>query len=144
MITDDIVSIIPIDENDFCELDDTSRISFLPFYTKIKGVFENEKNIPTTTGYIDTKNAYWAAVPYLAQLFSDAQLSEICGNACAEWAFPSLGRNELQRSNRKLYLYIDSIVKTNLDEDDLIKGCYKGYGYYRTKEIGGTGSKGTE
>ena len=137
LITDDIVSIIPIDEDDFCELDDTSRISFLPFYTKIKGVFENKKIIPTTTGYIDTENAYWAAVPYLAQLFSDAQLAEICGNACAEWAFPALGRNELQRSNREVYLYIDSIVKTNLDEDDLIKGRYKGYGYYRTKEIEG-------
>lgn len=137
LITDDILTIIPIDEDDFCELDDTSRISFLPFYTKIKDVFENEKIIPTAEGYINTENAYWAAVPYLAQLFSGVQLAKICGNVCAQWAFPSLGRNELQRSNRKLYMYIDSIVNTNLDEDDLLKGRYKGYSYYRTKEIEG-------
>ena len=36
--------------------------------------------------YVLPENAYWAAVPQLAQLFSNAQLSEITGNEKAHWA----------------------------------------------------------
>lgn len=140
IINDNIFSIIPIDEDAFCELDDTSRVSFMPFYTEIKHIFDKERIIPTRTGYTTVKNAYWAAVPFLAELFSDEQLSDICENQHAKWAFVSLGRDEVQRNNRDLFFYIDSITTTGLNEDYLVRGRYTGYSYNRTKDIEGINS----
>ena len=137
LITDDIFSIIPIKEDAFCDVDDTSRISFKPFYSAIKNAFDNEKLIPTKNGYTTVENAYWAAVPFLSQLFSDSQLADICENRDAKWAFISLGRDEVQRNNKDLFTYIDSITKTGLNEDHLIKGRFSGYGYNRIKDIKG-------
>ena len=137
IINDNIFSIIPIDEDAFCELDDTSRVSFMPFYTEIKDIFDTERIIPTRTGYTTVKNAYWAAVPFLAELFSDEQLADICENQNAKWAFVSLGRDEVQRNNHDLFSYIDSITTTGLNEDYLVRGRYIGYSYTRTKDIEG-------
>ncbi|WP_186430047.1 ATP-binding protein [Clostridium sp. BSD9I1] len=122
LITDDIFSIIPIKEDAFCDVDDTSCISFKPFYSAIKNVFETEELIPTRDGYTCVENAYWAAVPFLAQLFDDAQLADICENSDAKWAFLSHGRDEVQRNNKALFSYIESITKTGLTEDALING----------------------
>ena len=137
IINDNIVSIIPIDEDAFCGLDDTNRVSFMPFYTEIKHIFDTERIIPTRTGYTTVKNAYWAAVPFLAELFSDEQLADICENKNAKWAFVSLGRDEVLRNNRELFSYIDSITTTGLNEDHLVRGRYTGYSYTRTKDIEG-------
>lgn len=144
IINDDIFSIIPVDEDDFCELDDTSRISFLPFYAEIKKVFETERIIPTRNGFTTAENAYWAAVPYLAELFSDEQLVDICRNANAKWAFVSLGRDEVQRNNKALFSYIDEITCTGLSEQHLIRGRFKGNYYNRTKDIEGITAEFTE
>lgn len=136
IINDEIFSIIPINEDAFCDLDDTSRVSFMPFYSEIKHIFDTERIIPTRMGYTTVKNAYWAAVPFLSELFSDEQLADICENQNANWAFVSLGRDEVQRNNRDLFSYIDSITTTGLNEDHLIKGRYVGY-YSKTKDIKG-------
>ena len=122
IINDDIFSIVPVDENSFCGLDDRDRISFMPFYTEIKHIFDTRKIVPTRSGYTTVKNAYWAAVPFLSKLFSDEQLGDICGNQNAEWAIVSLGHDEIARNNRDLYKYINSIVATGLNEDHLLKG----------------------
>lgn len=137
IICDDIISIIPVDEEDFCEIEDTNKISFLPFYTEIKKIFENEKIIPTRSGYTTAKNAYWAAVPFLAKLFSDAQLTELCGNPHAHWVFVTKGRDEIRRNKRDVFEYIDSIIHTGLSEEHLIRGRYVGGYYNRTKDIEG-------
>ncbi len=122
LITDDIFSIIPIQEDLFCDLDDTDHVSFKPFYSAIKDKFKTEKLLPTRDGYTVAENAYWAAVPFLAQLFGDTQLADICENSDAKWVFLSLGRDEVQRNNKELFEYIDSITKTGLTEDALING----------------------
>lgn len=122
LITDDIFSIIPIKEDAFCDVDDTSRISFKPFYSAIKNVFKTKELIPTRNGYTVGENAYWAAVPFLAQLFDDTQLADICENSDAKWVFLSLGRDEVKRNNKELFSYIKSITKTGLTEDVLING----------------------
>ena len=137
LINDDIFSIIPIQEDIFCDLDDTSRISFKPFYSAIKNIFQTESLIPTRDGYTVVENAYWAAVPFLTQLFSDTQLADICENIDAKWVFLSLGRDGVQSNNKKLFSYIDSITKTGLTEDALINGRST-YAYgIRKKEIKG-------
>lgn len=143
IIGDDIFSIIPVDEDDFCEIDDTSRISFLPFYTEIKHIFETERIIPTRTGFTTAQNGYWAAVPYLAELFSDTQLAEICSNAHAHWAFVSLGRDEVQRNNKELFSYINEITNTGLSEQHLIRGRYTNV-YSKKKDIEGITAQFTE
>lgn len=136
IIGDDIFSIIPVNENAFCDISDTSRVSFKPFYTEIRNIFETERIIPTRTGYTRVKNAYWAAVPFLTELFNDSQLAEICGNPNAKWGFVSLGRDEVQRNNKSLFSYIDSLTFTGLTEQHLIRGRYVSY-YSRTKDIKG-------
>lgn len=122
LITDRICKIIPINEEIFEDADDVSNISFKPFYVAIKKVFGKERIIPTRDSYVSVKDAYWAAVPNLAELFDDNQLAELTGNVNAKWAFVSYGRDELQRTNKHLYEYIDSITFTYLSEQHLVKG----------------------
>lgn len=136
LIQDNIVEIIPYNEDDFCDLDNTSRISFKPFYSSIKEMFQKEKIIPTINDYVDSRNAYWASVPYLTRLFNDDQLKEISRNGNSKWVFCSLGRDEIQRNNKSLFSYINSIIFTNLSEDSLIAGRSRGI-FNNTIEIKG-------
>ncbi len=143
IVGDDIFSIIPVDEENFRKLDDTGSISFLPFYTEIKRIFKTERIIPTRTGYTTAQNGYWAAVPFLAELFSDAQLAEICADPDAHWAFVSLGRDEVQRNKNKLSDYINDITKTGLNEQHLICGRYTD-SHSKKKDIEGITAQFTE
>ncbi len=137
LITDNIINIIPIDAERFSDPADKRKVSFLPFYNSIKNKFATEALIPTIGGYVASSNAYWASVPFLAELFTDEQLAEICGNSNANWGFVSLGRDEIQRNNRPLFSYIDSITFTGLTEQHLVKGRYTSSYYSRTKDIEG-------
>lgn len=131
IIDDNIVTIIPVDPNKFGSPSDKRKVSFLPFYQAIKEKFKNSKLLPSTEGYVSSENAYWAAVPQLTQLFSNDQLANIVENESAQWVFTSLGRDELQRNNRALYSYIDSLVRTNINEDVIISGRSRDFAYIR-------------
>lgn len=131
LIDDNIVEIIPVDEDDFSDPSDKRKVSFLPFYESIKKKFEVTELIPTVDDYVMPDNAYWAAVPQLAQLFSNIQLGEITENEDAQWAFVSLGRDEVQRNNKALFSYIEDLVKTNLNEDAIINGRSRDFYYNR-------------
>ena len=131
LINDNIVEIIPVDESDFSDPSDKRKVSFLPFYESIKKKFEVTELIPTLDDYVMPDNAYWAAVPQLAQLFSNVQLGEITENKDAQWAFVSLGRDEVQRNNKALFNYIEDLVKTNLNEDAIINGRSRDFYYNR-------------
>lgn len=122
IIDDGIMDIIPINANDFNDVSDTSKISFLPFYEKIHETFSTEEILPTKDGYTNSYNGYWAAATQLPELFSDYQLSDICENEKAKWVFVSLGRDDIIKNNRQLLSYIDSIVRTNLNEDSILRG----------------------
>ena len=127
LIDDDIVDIIPYDRGEFSDINDRSRISFLPFYNSIRELFEQEEIIPTRDGYTTAGNAYWANAQNLAKLFSDKQLSEICDNEEAHWVFTSFGREEIQRGDKKLCEYIESLVKAHLDAGSIIEGRSEAY-----------------
>lgn len=131
LIEDNIVTIIPVDKGKFSEPSAKRKISFLPFYQKIKETFEQADLQPSTEGYVSSKAAYWAAVPQLTQLFSNSQLADIADNKNAHWVFTKLGRDETQRNNRALYSYVDSLVRTNINEDVIIKGRFREYAYIR-------------
>lgn len=131
LIDDKIVDIIPVDKEIFSDPADKRRVSFLPFYEFIKKKFEVSELIPTADDYVMPNNAYWAAVPQLPQLFSNTQLGEIVENEDAQWAFISYGRDEVQRNNKALFNYIDTLVKTNLNEDSIISGRTKNFFYNR-------------
>lgn len=132
LIEDNIVTIIPVDPERFSDPSDKRKVSFQPFYKEIKEKFEKADLLPSTEGYISSEDAYWAAVPQLPQLFSNTQLADITDNKNAHWVFTSLGRDETQRNNRALYSYIDSLVRTNINEDVIISGRSKEYYYNRT------------
>ena len=129
LINDDIVKIIPYDRSKFSELSDKRKISFLPFYTSVRKIFENEEILPSLNGYTYAKNAYWASVPFLTKLFSNKQLSVICNNPSACWVFTSIGRDSTQKVKKVLFNYIDSLIKTFLDDNTIINGRTKNYYY---------------
>jgi hypothetical protein len=131
LIDDNILSIIPIDPYVFSDPDDKRKVSFLPFYNSIKEKFKNEALLPSTDGYVSSQNAYWAANTQLPSLFSNKQLQNIVDNENGRWVFVSLGRDELQRNNKPLFSYVESLVKTNLNEDAIICGRSKDYFYNR-------------
>ncbi len=135
LITDNIVNIIPFDPEKFSDPADKRKVSFLPFYNQIKDRFANEALLPSNEGYVATADAYWAAVPQLTTLFSNSQLGMICENPNAHWVFPSLGRDEIQRNNKALFSYLDSLVKTNLNEDVIINGRTRGFYSWQQVEI---------
>ncbi len=121
LIDDDIFDIIPYDQSRFASVDSVDGISFKPFYTVIKETLQTEDLLPARDGYCNMKNAYWASVPQIAQVFSDKQLALLIGNRDARWVFTSVGRQETYRRNRPLCNYIDSITQDWVDEEDLIK-----------------------
>ncbi|MBR5545186.1 MAG: AAA family ATPase [Clostridia bacterium] len=135
LITDNILNIIPVDSEVFSDPSDKRKVSFLPFYNAIKDKFASELLLPTKTGYVATTDAYWAAVPQLTNLFSDSQLALVCENDNAHWAFVGLGRDETQRNNKALFSYIDSLVKTNLNEEVIINGRTRGFYYGQQVEV---------
>lgn len=125
MIDDRIVDIIPVEKSKFSLVSDKSKVSFMPFYDAIINVFKHETIIPSLQGYVKAQNAYWAAFPQIPQLFSNEQLAELSKNSEAKWAFPSIGRDYVQSTNRAVYNYIDSIVRTGVNEDAIITGRAK-------------------
>lgn len=135
LIDDNIVEIIPVDKDEFSDTSDKRKVSFLPFYEAIKKKFGVTELIPTFDDYVMPDDAYWAAVPQLAQLFNNSQLGEIVENKDAQWAFVSLGRDEVQRNNKALFNYIEALVKTNLNEDAIINGRTRDFFYNRTLGI---------
>lgn len=124
LIDDNIIEIIPYNPDIFSDPADKSMISFYPFYESIRNVFKRKEIIPSVDGYVSKENAYWATVPSLTQFFGKEQLSEICDNESACWAFPSIGRDGVQKDSKDkaLCFYIDDITKTYLDDDAIIKG----------------------
>jgi hypothetical protein len=139
LIDDSILSIIPTDGDSFTDVNDKRHISFMPFFTEIKNVFTTESILPTRYGYCAKDTACWAAVPQLAELFTDEQLADICEIPEAHWVFVSMGRDEIQRGNKALASYIDEITNTWLDENVIISGRTVWDSSYRkrTKSIKG-------
>ncbi len=129
LIDDDIIEIIPTDRDLFSSPEDVSKVSFLPFFDAIKNKLKTKALLPTGDGYVDSGNAYWAAVPQLPQVFSDNQLGAMVENEGAKWVFISMGRDEVQRNNKPLFNYIDDLVRTNLNEDAIINGRSREFYY---------------
>lgn len=124
LIDDNIIDIIPFNENEFSPINDGEKISFMPFFTAIKKKFETEELLPADDGYVSKNNAYWAAVTRLTEVFGNEQLALLCNNPKAKWVFTSLGRENTQRKNEDspISSYIDAITKMWLDESALLKG----------------------
>lgn len=132
LIDDSIIDIIPINSELFSNPDDHRKVSFLPFFKSIHEKFTNDRLLPTIDGYVETKNAYWASVPQLPQLFNNEQLSVIVENKEAKWVFISLGRDEIQQKNNKSLLsYLDSLVRTYINEDNIINGRSRDFYFYQ-------------
>ncbi len=121
LIDDNIVNIIPVSRIHFHPYD-RDRVSFLPFYDEIKKRFQKAKLIPSADGYVTSEHAYWAEYPAYTELFSNKQLADIVDDPDAQWAFTSRGRNALRNSSSDLFLFIEDLVKANLDDDTILKG----------------------
>jgi hypothetical protein len=122
LLNDNILDLIPYNENDYHNVNNKTKISFLPFYDAIRTKLKSEEIIPGINGkYFKTKNAYWAADTELTELFSDEQLSILMDNPNSGWVFTSKGQKQLNQANRSLEKYISSIVNENVDAKKLIR-----------------------
>jgi hypothetical protein len=132
LIDDGIIKIIPYYSGSLGLPNSKSKISFFPFYESIRTVFETEEILPSTDGYVSAKNAYWADVPQLPQLFTNLQLRDICDNASACWVFTSISRDDTQRANKSLFSYIDTLVRTSISDEVILSGRTKSSFYNRS------------
>ncbi len=131
LIDDNIISIIPVNPDQFSDPANKRKVSFLPFYEAIRKKLASERLLPSSDGYVSGANAYWASVSQLPQLFSNEQLGLIAENQKAKWVFTSLARDEVQRNNRALFSYIDGLVKTSINEDIILSGRSREFYYNR-------------
>jgi hypothetical protein len=131
LIDDNVINLIPFKKNDFVDLNDRNKISFLPFYSAIKAKLQNETILPAKNNNYSTKNlSFWASDTELTELFSDEQISELMGVVNAKWVFPTLGRKTAQNEKEIINYYnsisyktdyIDSLVLNFLDPDKLLR-----------------------
>ncbi len=132
LIDDNIVNLIPYKQNDFTSLTDRNRISFLPFYSAIKGKMQSETLLPAKHNkYSSKKLSYWASDTELTELFTDKQIGELMGKENTKWVFSSFGRKQIAQTNPDLLSYIDggddrqgipsNLIITNLDPEKIFR-----------------------
>ncbi len=130
LIDDNIINLIPYKETDFTKQGDRNKISFLPFYSAIKGKLQSETLLPAKNNKYTSKNlSFWASDTELTELFSDRQIADLMDKENAKWAFPSLGRKITQ--NEKEFIgysyaspktdYLDSVVFDFLEPEKLLR-----------------------
>lgn len=122
LIDDDIFDIIPYDESGFSDVNSKKTISFKPFYTAIKNVFETESILPSfENSYVTSSNAYWGGVDnsQLAEVFSNEQLAFLTGNENAKWVFPSLSTPRSAGRSIK-FEFIRWIVDNSITDNAII------------------------
>lgn len=120
LIDDDVLDIVPFDKNEFTALDDKAKISFLPFYNELKDALKAGL-LPTKDGYTSYDKARWSQTRDINSLFSDEQLSLLFNEEDIHWAFCSRPRHALDAYGKTVIKnYIDSLVSTWYDEDDII------------------------
>lgn len=116
LINENILDIIPIQELYFRYSRD--RISFNPFYEKIKSIMCTNRVLPTRIGYTSKEHAYWAETPDIMELFSDEQLMVLTGDEDAAWVFPTKGSKNYQQANRPALLYIRDLYNELITDSD--------------------------
>ena len=123
LIDDGILKIIPVAEDDFNVPAD--EISFKPFFAAIKHKMKIAEILPTRNGYVSAKNAYWADVIRLTEIFSDKQLGALVANPDAAWVFSTIGK---RNAGFIVSNYIDDVTGNgSRDEDDLLKRIDKNF-----------------
>ena len=119
IIDDNILNIIPFDENEFTNIDNKTKISFLPFYNSIKQALKRGL-LPTKDGCVSGSDAYWSNTLDLNALFSDEQISNLIGTDNAHWVFCSKPRHALDAYGKTMLRdYIDDLVSDWIDERDI-------------------------
>jgi len=129
LIDDNIFDIVPYDENCFGDVASKKTISFKPFYTAIKRLFEGQDIIPTLDGgYVTASNAYWGGIDnsQLAEVFSNSQLSVLTKNKDASWAFASLSTPRSAGRSIK-FDYIRSIVENIVTDNAVLDMLNKAF-----------------
>ena len=121
LIDDDILDIVPTDENDFSALDDKAKISFLPFFKELKNALKNGL-LPTKDGYTSYFHARWSDTKDISTLLSDEQLSQLFSADQIHWVFCSRPRHALDAYGKTVIKnYIDNLVYDWYEEKRIFK-----------------------
>lgn len=130
-IDDNLINLIPYNSLELIVTNESSKISFYPFYLKIKEILNGTNEIlPSCNNTYSSKiNSYWASDSDLIELFSNEQISALLANQKAKWVFTSIGRKNLM-NEREIYFnvykpikaeYIDSIIAEFEDPEKLLR-----------------------
>ena len=109
IVTEDIVKVIPISQEEYGD-----GISFEPFRSAFRDLFQRAYVLPTKGGYVDRAHAYWPESIAVPNLFSDAQLQSLFGVRDIKWSFPSIPRENKSRNVGK---------ELTADVFDFIESC---------------------
>ncbi|MFP3041492.1 AAA domain-containing protein [Treponema primitia] len=121
LIDDTIINIIPYDESDFVEVGDKRTISFKPFYSKIREVFNTKTLLPANNkNYVSKESAYWFQDKPIIDIFPDEQLRQLIGTPEANWVFRSIARNQFDGSDKK-GKYLEQCVTESFDMPGLLR-----------------------
>ncbi len=119
IIDDEILDIVPFDSTAFSNINDKSKISFLPFYDTIKAGLKNGL-LPTIDGHTDCEHSYWSNTLDINTLFSDEQLEQLINEENVHWVFRTKPRHALDSYGRTILRnYIDDIVYDWFNESDI-------------------------
>ena len=112
IVTDDIVKILPISKEDYGD-----GISFDPFRTAFRTLFQCATVVPTKNGYVDRHHAYWPESIAVPGLFSDEQLQALYGVQDIRWAFPTIPRENRSRNvGKELTADVFNFIEECTDE----------------------------
>lgn len=120
IIDDDILSYIPVNEDDFIPQNERDDISFYPFYKRIKETFEENALLPSFNDYVYPGDAYIPYAATYADLFSNKHLARICEDEDAEWVLPTIGWETLYRAKDGRADYLRDLISPE-DESGILR-----------------------
>ena len=106
MLTDRILTVLPIDGSGFGAEGDQAELSFQPIFKALHQALATERLLPTKrSGHVTAKEGWWAETPSLNEALGKSQLRDLVG-AEAAWVFPTVSRFDEPNP----LTYIQSIV----------------------------------
>jgi len=120
IIDDDLLWMIPYDEDKYYVSDEGSDISFYPFFELIKDMMEEESIYLSGDNYVSIHNAYIAQSQAITNVFGNEQLRFLYNDGDAGWIFESYGYETIQRARDGRGEYLSSLLETAVVQDDRI------------------------
>lgn len=120
IIDDDLLWMVPFNEEKYYVYDEGADISFYPFYEDIYEMMSTEDIYFSGGKYISMSNAYIANSPAITNVFNNSQLAFLYNDDDAGWIFESYGYETIYRARDGRGEYLSSLLRTAVVQDERI------------------------